>query len=403
MANMNLTYIEKYARIHVTKGGISVNLFISDMDKKDVEHFTSNIGLKLRKVLDKPFKKLCNISTNANIIRMNNEAMSDEEYFNSLDFEQIPLSNYKIVKGKNNIIVERYPKLDKDEPYIFVCNHTCPEDIETVLNIIDRNAYLVLGSIETLKYNPEMYLTWLNGMIPFDILDDLQRKEVTKKMERVLKTNSILIFPEGSHNYHPNKIINNLFDGPVNLSLKTGRKIVVITLVKDKDNNISYIDVSNPISAEELDLKEQSDRFETKEQEKQYVKHLSLCLRDKMATAVYHIMSRHFNIKVRNSVENIEEFFRQQCVLDAFKQMKWNSDVFDAEYLVKMTKEEKEYEAVVRTISNLRFNYDTLIKMRLTNRNYVLQEMDLQQKNVVIAMRRHLNEIQNSEENVKRK
>ena len=172
MANMNLTYIEKYARIHVTKGGISVNLFISDMDKKDVEHFTSNIGLKLRKVLDKPFKKLCNISTNANIIRMNNEAMSDEEYFNSLDFEQIPLSNYKIVKGKNNIIVERYPKLDKDEPYIFVCNHTCPEDIETVLNIIDRNAYLVLGSIETLKYNPEMYLTWLNGMIPFDILDD---------------------------------------------------------------------------------------------------------------------------------------------------------------------------------------------------------------------------------------
>ena len=37
---------------------------------------------------------------------------------------------------------------------------------------------MVLGSIETLKYDPEMYLTWINGMIPFDILDDYQRKEV---------------------------------------------------------------------------------------------------------------------------------------------------------------------------------------------------------------------------------
>jgi len=379
------------------------NLFISEMDKKDVEHFTSNIGLILRKKIDKPFKKLCNIFTNANIIRIDSKPMSDEEYFNQLGSDKVALSNYDIREGKNNIIVERYPELEKDEAYIFVCNHTCPEDIETVLNIIDRNAYLVLGSIETLKYNPEMYLTWLNGMIPFDILDDFQRKEVTKKMERVLKTNSILIFPEGSHNYHPNKIINNLFDGPVNLSLKTGKKIVVITLVKDKENNVSYIDVSNPISAEALNLEGQIGQFETKEQEKQYVKGLSLSLRDKMATAVYHIISRHFDIKKRNSIENIEEFFRQQCVLDAFKQMKWNRDVFEAEYLVKTTKEEKEYEDVVKTNSNLRFNYNTLMKMRLNNRNYVLQELDLQQKNVVVAMRKHLNEIQNSENNVKRK
>lgn len=379
------------------------NLFISEMDKKDVEHFTSNMGLKLRKKLDKPFKKLCNIFTNANIIRINDESISDEEYYQNLELKNIPLSNYNIIEGKNNIIVERYPKLEENEPYIFVCNHTCPEDIETVLNIIDRNAYLVLGSIETLKYNPEMYLTWLNGMIPFDILDDNQRKEVTKKMERVLKTNSILIFPEGSHNYHPNKLINNLFDGPVNLSLKTERKIVVITLVKDKENNVSYIDVSNPISARELDENNKNKYFTTKEQEKQYVKELSLCLRDKMATAVYHMMLRHLNPIARNSVENIEEYFRQQCVLDAFEQMKWNHDVFEAEYLVKKTKEEKEYEEVVKTISNLQFNTESLIKMGLNNKTYILQDIDLMQKNVVMAMRRHLNKIQTDEESIKRR
>jgi len=376
------------------------NLFISEMDKKDVEHFTSDIGLKIRKSIDKPFKKLCNVFTSANIIRMNNEQMSDEEYFNSLNTNKIPLSSYDLVEGKNNIILERYPKLEDNEPYIFVCNHTCPEDIETVLNIIDRNAYLVLGSIETLKYDPEMYLTWINGMIPFDILDDYQRKEATKKMERVLKTNSILIFPEGSHNYNPNKIVNNLFDGPVNLSLKTGRKIVVISLVRDKENNISYIDVSNPISAQQLDREQQNCSAEN---EKQYVKNLSLRLRDKMATAVYHIMLRHFDTKSRNSVRNMEAYFRQQCILDAFKQMKWKRDVFEAEYLVKTTQEEKDYEEVVSTISNLRFNYDTLMNMGLNNRSHILQELDLQQKNVVLAMRRHLSDIQNSEQNVKRK
>ena len=46
------------------------NLFISGLDKKDVSHFTSDIGLFLRKKMDKPFKKLCNCFTNAKIIRM---------------------------------------------------------------------------------------------------------------------------------------------------------------------------------------------------------------------------------------------------------------------------------------------------------------------------------------------
>lgn len=34
------------------------NLFISNLDKKDVNHFTSDLGLLLRKKADKPFKKL---------------------------------------------------------------------------------------------------------------------------------------------------------------------------------------------------------------------------------------------------------------------------------------------------------------------------------------------------------
>ena len=363
------------------------NIGISNLHEKDVEHFTSDFGLYTRRVIDKPFKKACNIFTNANIIMQNmGNNMSDEEYFVSLDRNYISNDNYDIKDNKNNIIVERYPKLNDGEPYIFVCNHTCPEDIETVLNIIDRNAYLILGSIESLKYNREMYLSFLNGMIPFDIMDSSQRKLVFDKMVRVLKTNSILIFPEGSHNYSPNNLINPLFDGPVNLALQTGRKIVAVSLLRDNENNISYIDVSNPIDVRKMNA-------DFSKSEKEYVNELSSLLRDKMATAVYSIVERHFKPLTRSDYTDIEEYLRKLMIEDAFKKLKWDKDVFEAEYLTKKTKADNEYKSVVKTLSNLALNTDKLLG--LCGEDWILKSIDYDNKDVVLRMRKHLLELEN--------
>jgi len=366
------------------------NIWVDKLHEKDVDHFTSDAGLYIRRTTDKPFKKACNVFTGAHIIRQElARTLTDDEYFKGLSTDRIPTESYDLREGKNNIVLERYPQLNPGEPYIFVCNHTCPEDIETVLNIIDRNAYLVLGSLETAKYDPEMYLSWLNGVIPFDILDPEQRKLVVKKMERVLKTNSILIFPEGSHNYSPNNIINPLFDGPINLSLSTGRKIVVCTLVKDHENNIAYIDVSNPLDLDSFGITRDETITDATLREKKYVNSLTACLRDKMATACYYMMLRHFDEIKRDSYPNVEEHLRQECVEDSFKKMKWKHDVFDAEFLVKKTKEQREYEEVVRTLSNLRYNPEVLRTTNLNTRQFVLLDLDLQQKNVAEVMRAH--------------
>lgn len=376
------------------------NILISNLHKKNIKNFTTNIGLFLRKKTDKPFKKLCNVFTNAHIMRENiNLELNDEEYFKQLNMNYIPLINYNLNKNKNNIIVERYPKLEKNEPYIFVCNHTCPEDIETVLNILDRNAYLILGSIESLQYNPEMYLSWINGMIPFDIMDKTQRKQVFEKMKRVLKSNSILIFPEGSHNYSPNKLINNLFDGPVNLALQTNRKIVIVTLVKDNDNNVSYIDVSNPIDIRDINIDMNNIEGTDEEIEKYYVKGLTSAIRDKMATGVYHIITRHFKPIERNQCKNLEENLRFKKIEDAFKKLKWNHDVFDAEYLVKKTQAEKEHEDVVTTLSKLTLNPNVLFG--LSNRHWVLCRLDIENKDVSHRMRQYWLTTQNAKEKKK--
>ena len=368
------------------------NLFISNLDKKGVNHFTSDLGLLLRKKADKPFKKLVQIFMNANVVRVGNDTdLSDEEYFSHLDLETIPRSSYPLSKRKNinNIIVERYPTLDREESYIFVGNHTCPEDIETMLSVLDRNAYLILGSVEFVKYDPKAYLVWLNGTIAFDILNQKERTDMFPKMERVLKTNSILIFPEGSHNYHPNKLINDLFDGPVNLALRTGKKIVPVILFRDEADGIYYIDVGNPIDVRALSLNVNNYYVREAGSEKYRIKALSSYLRDKMATAVYHLMARHSEPVRRSNYGDMGKECVAAYVEETFKKLKWRHDVFDAEYITKKTKADREYEEVVRTLSCLRLREKVLKQAGLCSREYVLNEMELDSKDVVANLRNH--------------
>lgn len=371
------------------------NLFINQLNTEDVDHFTTDTGLFLRRKTNGAFRKLCNIFTNATIIRADTpDYASDEEYYRNLKPDRIPLSHYPLStkKNANNIVVERYPKLDKEESYIFVGSHVCPEDIETMLNIIDRNAYLILGSVENLNYNPEVYLSWLNGMIVFNVLDQNERSTLPAKMERVLQTQSILIFPEGSHNYDLNKLIKPLYDGPVNLALKTGKKIVPVVLVKDYENNMAYLDVGNPIDVRNLDLNMQ-DYYPGKEENEKYrIKSMSSYVRDQMATAVWHMMERHLEPIRRNDYVDLGQHFADFYVTDTFQKINWKHDVFDAEYLTKKTKEEQEYEAVVRTLSGLHLKKNALLETGLNKREYIQKEIDLDRKSVVENLRRYFYE-----------
>lgn len=366
------------------------NLFISDLNKKDIDHFTSDIGLFLRRKADRAFKKLMHIFMHIHIIQIvDNANLSDEEYFSRLELQPVSRSLYPLSEKKNviNVVLERYPALNRNESYIFVGNHTAPEDIELILSVIDRNAYLVLGSVETIKYNKEAYLSWLNGMIVFDILNQEERKDLIPKMERVLKTNSILIFPEGSHNYHPNKLINHLFDGPVNLALRTGKRIVPVTLLRNEENNVYYIDVGNPIDVSALSLNIREYYPGEAENEKYRIKALSCYLRDKMATALYHQMARHTEVKKRSDYEDIEKEYIDGYEKEIFTKLKWKHDVFDAEYMTKKNKADREYEEVVRTLSCLRLKKKILLQTMLRNREYILKELNLQKNDVISNLR----------------
>ena len=229
-------------------------------------------------------------------------------------------------------------------------------------------------------------------MIVFNVLDQNERSTLPAKMERVLQTQSILIFPEGSHNYDLNKLIKPLYDGPVNLALKTGKKIVPLAMVKDYENNMAYLDVGNPIDVRNLDLNIQ-DYYPGKEVSEKYrIKSMSSYVRDQMATAVWHMMERHLTPIRRSDYVDLGQHFIDFYVTDTFQKLNWKHDVFDAEYLTKKIKEEQEYEAVVRTLSGLHLKKNALKETGLNNKEYILKEIDLDRKNVVENLRRYFYE-----------
>lgn len=269
---------------------------------------------------------------------------------------------------------------------LFISNLHKKDVDHLMLNIIDRNIYMILGSIESLKYNPEMYLCWLDGMIVFDVLDNKSRKDLIPKMERVLKTNSILIFPEGSHNYHPNKLINNLFNGHINLALKTGKKIIPVILLRDDKYNISYVDFGNPINICNLHLSIQDYYSREEGDEKYRIESMSSYLRDKMATAVYYLIVRHIDPIERRNYVDIDRNFINSYVEDSFAKLNWQHDVFDAEYLTKKTKGDQEYMEVTRVLSCLKLNKKVLVETSLNNREYILKKMDLEKQDIASNM-----------------
>ena len=112
------------------------NYKLVDLLDADVETFTSDKGIVRRRKIAKVLKKVLKIAT------------------------------------PEKIIVDRYPELNPDEPYIFVSTHGFSNDIIACLASIDRSAYLLMGSTNQVEYNRLMYAAWLNGFIYVNRTDE---------------------------------------------------------------------------------------------------------------------------------------------------------------------------------------------------------------------------------------
>ncbi len=278
------------------------NIGLEKVKTSNVDNFTTDFGIKFRRVMNKPLRKVLEIAT------------------------------------KREVIVENYPQLEKGKPYIFASTHSFDEDIIAALSTIDRSAYVLIGTTDQIDYNPTMYAAWVNGMIYVDRLDAKSRKESVLKMERVLKSgSSVLLFPEGGWNNTENLPVQKLFAGPYKLAKDTGYEVVPISTFNEAGSDKIYINVGSPMNLSNLEKKDALER-----------------LRSELGITMYEQIQKHSTPIKRAELSNDarEQFMEERK--NEYLRVKWTRDVWDEELTVYKDKDIPSVEDIIATFSNVK-------------------------------------------------
>lgn len=271
----------------------------------DVENFTTVRGIKIRKRIAKILKKILVMAT------------------------------------PEKIIVESYPELASNTPYIFASTHGFSNDIIACLATIDRSAYLLMGSTNQIEYNKLMYFAWLNGFIYVDRTNSNSRKISVDKMEKVIKNgSSILLFPEGGHNNTENNLCNRLFFGPYLLAKRTGAKVVPIAPFYEFGSDTIYMNYGNPIDLASIETKEEAMQT----------------LRDVFAAMVYDNIEKHSTPLVRNKmIGDIHVNYMEERRLEYLKNP-WTRDVWEEELTRYLNADEREEREIWKSYDDININ-----------------------------------------------
>ena len=260
------------------------NIGLDKIETKSVDNFTSDFGIKIRKIINKPVRKIIELGT----------------------------------RGK--IIVDKYPRLEKDEPYIFAASHSFCEEVSALLAKIDRNAYTLIGTTDQLEHNPRIYLNWVTGLIYVDREDENSRKEAIPKMEKILKSgSSLIIFPEGRLNNTENLLCQKLFSSPFVLAKKTGVKIVPISTFNEFGSKEIHLSAAKPIDLRTFDYNQKREAL--------------AYLRDQLATLQYEQIEKYSTHLSRNQLGDDPRYDYMVERYNEYMTLKWSRDVFDEELL----------------------------------------------------------------------
>lgn len=262
------------------------NFGLKNVQVVNYETFTSETGIKLRKIINKPLREILKVAT-----------------------------------GKK-IIIDKCPKLPKDEEYIFASTHYFNEDIIAGMAALDRPAYVLIGTTDQVEHNPLMNAAWIYGLIYVNRLNDDSRKDSLLKMERILKSgSSVLMFPEGGWNNTENLLCQTLFSGPYKLAKSTGKKVVALSTFSDPDSKEIHIQFSEPLDISKMEKE----------------KALST-LRDHMASMMYELIEKNSSpVKRHELVGDIHEQHMEKRKNEYMK-VNWTRDVWDEELTVYQSK-----------------------------------------------------------------
>lgn len=279
-----------------------INYFLLKYKTTDAHEFTSDVGIRLRRIINLCLRTVFRLAT------------------------------------KGNVIVDKYPKLNKNEPYIFVPTHAFCEDTIATLSLIDRSAYVLFGTTDQLEHNPLVNAAWLSGLIYINRLDQEHRRSALLKMERILNSgSSVMVFAEGGLNNTENLLLQKLFASPYILAKSTGCKVVPIAPFYEFGAENIYMN-----AGESIDLSQYDNQHEA-----------LTVLRDAMATLVWENIENHASRLTRRDMGNDPRAdFMEERRLE-YRKNKWTRDVWDEELTRYLDQGDREYIAVQESMDNI--------------------------------------------------
>lgn len=293
------------------------NYGIRNFKYANVENFTSNTGIKLRRAINPALRPILKLATDGKICLT--KKLSLEE-------------------NKENKEEKYYPDLEKGKPYIFVSTHNFVEDSIANLATIDRNVYLLFGTSDQLEVNKDMYFAWLNGFVYVDREDEKNRKEALQKLERLLNAGtSVLIFPEGGFNNTENLLCQKLFSSPYILAKKTNCQVVPIAPYNEFGKKEIYMKFADPIDLKQFPSKEEANLY----------------LRDILSTLLYENLLENAPHIKRSSLGKDPKMDYMIERAKEYQKTKWTKDVFDEELTRYLDKDDKELISLKESIDKI--------------------------------------------------
>lgn len=283
------------------------NLYIPSLKYKGIDDFTTDKGIKIRKFISPFLRKMVNLTCS------------------------------------RKIVLEGYPVLEKDTPYIFASTHDFKHDIHGIISTMDRHGYLLEGTTNHIDYNPEFYALFVNGLIHVDRYDEKSRKESVPKMERIIKNgSSVMLYPEGSWNNSENMLVLPLFKGPylVANNLKQegyNVKVVPVAQYQNFDDKEMYVKFGEPIDIANYNSKEGL-----------------MILRDALATLKWDLIENHApRIKREELGEDPRSLFLKEREKE-YLRVGWKDDCYEEEIMMYKDKNIPYREDVLKAFENVK-------------------------------------------------
>lgn len=129
------------------------------------------------------------------------------------------------------VIVIKNKSTQTKGPIVYASTHVGGFDITRVFQEIDANGYILFGDPGEIYKDIYGLLAFLNGWIPFDTNNKLEREIATFRAEELLsKGENLLIYPEGAWNFSDHLPVMHIYNGAARIALHTNAEIIPIAI-----------------------------------------------------------------------------------------------------------------------------------------------------------------------------